>query len=238
MKKILISSSIAAVVMAASSAHAVLIDFTGGTVHFHGGGTATTDTTANFDDADYYEEGGMLFDFISGGASSFATHVGDYYGVGNDVIHGHWDAGPFGDLDLIRVEKIGGGMFDLNYLKVTTNTSTGGGPASGTEEVYLNALADGVNVSHSILLPPDDWGFGGPNSEIFLGPEFDGIKAFTITNGANSTAVGIGLDEFFIDEPGPPNPNAVPEAGHSLTLLGLALSGLFFGRRALRRQAT
>ncbi|MBE9068168.1 PEP-CTERM sorting domain-containing protein, partial [Leptolyngbya cf. ectocarpi LEGE 11479] len=90
------------------------------------------------------------------------------------------------------------------------------------EEVYINALADGVNVSYSQLLPSDDWGFAGPNSEIFLGPEFDNILAFSFTREAN--AVGFGMDEFFIDEE-PPNLSTVPEPT-STAVLFLALAGM------------
>ncbi len=197
----------------ASPAQAVLIDFTGGTVTTLGGTTFITDTTAVYDDVDFYEQNGVKFDFLGPSANPFSYNIGNYYSIGNDVIHGHWTAGPFGDLESIRVEKIDGTAFDLNYVKVTTNTNTGGGPASGTEEVFINALADGVNVSHSELLPSDDWGFAGPNSEIFFGSEFDGIKAFTFTYG--SGAVGLGLDEFFIDEE-PPRTTLEPS-----TILGL-----------------
>ena len=182
-----------------STLNAALIDFTGGTVtRFSAPFTTVTDTTTSYDNVDFYVQDGIKFDFIGPTGNAFSYHVGDYYGVGNDVIHGHWAAGPFGDMGSIRVEKLDGTAFDLNYFKITSNTSSGGGPASGAEEVYINALADGVTVSATMLLPPDDWGFAGPNSEIFLGSDFDGIKAFTFTYG--SVAVGFGLDEFFIDE--------------------------------------
>lgn len=209
----------------ASYSHASLIDFTGGTINQFGGATYTTDTTFSIDDVDYYEEDGVKFDFIGPSGNPFSYHVGDYYGVGNDVIHGHWEAGPWGDMESIRVENIDGSAFDLNYFKITTNTDCGGCPASGNEEVYINALADGVSVSFSMLLPSDDWGFAGPNTEIWLGTEFDNILAFSFTYG--SGAVGFGLDEFYIDEEGP---NPVPEPA-SIALLGSGLLGLAFYRR-------
>ena len=87
--------------MIAALANATLVDFTGGTVTRHSGLpiTAVTDNTANYDNADFYVENGFLFDFLgNSGTDAFATHVGDYYGVGNDVIHGHWAGGPFGDM--------------------------------------------------------------------------------------------------------------------------------------------
>ena len=231
-KKLFHTVTLAALLGIAGSAQAVLIDFTGGTVtRFSQPSPVTTDTTAVYDDVDFYTEGGMKFDFIGPPGNPFSYNIGDYYGIGNDVIHGHWEAGPFGDMTGIRAEKLDGTAFDLNYFKITTNTCAGGGPACGTEEVFLNALADGVTVSFSMLLPPDDWGFAGPNSEIFLGPEFDGIKAFTVTYG--SIAVGFGMDEFFIDEP-PPGGVPVPA---TLALMGLGLAGIGYRRRK-RIQAT
>jgi len=205
--------------------HATLIDFTGGTVTQFTGATPITNTTTNYDDVDFYEEDGVRFDFIGPSGNPFSYNVGNYYGAGNDVIHGHWANGPFGDMESILVNKIDNTAFDLNYFKITSNTDCGGCAASGLEEVYINALADGVNISYSMLLPSDDWGFAGPNSGIFLGSEFDNILAFSFTYG--SAAVGFGLDEFFIDEQGP-SPVPVPAA---IWLFGSGLITLFGIRR-------
>jgi len=203
-----------------SDSPAALINFTGGTVYQFGGTTFATDTTFSVDNVDYYEEDGVSFDFIGPPGNPFSYHVGNYYGVGNDVIHGHWAAGLDGDMVSISVKKTDGSAFDLNYFKITTNTGTRGDPSIGNEEVHINALSDGITVSYSMLLPPDDWGFVGPNSEIYLGTQFDGIKEFTFTYGANAN--GFGLDEFYIDEEPPPS---VPEPT-TLALLGIGLAGL------------
>lgn len=217
----MIKAGLAGLVLSVSGfANAGLIDFTGGTVHLIGGGTAATDTTTNYGNVDYYEEDGVLFDFLGASGNSFSYNVGDYYGVGNDVIHGHWADGPHGDMESIRVNKVDNTLFDLNYFKITTNTDCGGCAASGNEEVYINALADGVNISYSLLLPSDDWGFLGDNDEIFLGAEFNNIKAFSFTYGAN--AVGFGLDEFYIDIEAP---NSVPEPS-TLAIFALGIIGL------------
>ncbi|MBE9070653.1 hypothetical protein IQ260_28845, partial [Leptolyngbya cf. ectocarpi LEGE 11479] len=114
--------------------YAALIDFTGGTVYQFGGSTATTDTTRNYANVDYYEEDGVRFDYIGPPGNPFppvgANNIGNYYNVGNDVIHGHWDEGGFGFLESIVVNKIDGSSFDLNYFKITTNTAIGGAAVS------------------------------------------------------------------------------------------------------------
>lgn len=210
----------------AGAADATLVDFTGGTVYQFGGGTAVTDTTTTYDDVDYYEEAGMRVDFIGPSGVPLSYNVGDYYGVGNDVLHGHWVAGTIGDMESIRVELLDSSAFDLNYLKITSNTDNPGiGAPIGTMEVYLNALADGTTVSASLLIPADDWGFAGPNSELFLGADFDGIKAFTLTYG--SGAVGLGLDEFEFETV------AIPEPATGL-LVASALAALGWARRGSR----
>lgn len=229
--KLAYALSIIAPISLAQPSYAALIDFTGGTVYQFGGNTATTNTVKNYVNVDYYEEDGVRFDFVGPPGNPVyyvgANNIGNYYNAGNDVIHGHWEEGPYGFLESIVVNKIDGSSFDLNYFKITTNTANGGSAASGNEEVYINALADGVNISYSQLLPPDDWGFAGPNSAIPLGPEFDDILAFSFTRGAN--AVGFGLDEFFIDEE-PPELLTVPEPT-STAMLFLVLAGMGFAYR-------
>lgn len=186
----------------ASTAQATVITFTGGTVS--AGSTV-------------YEEGGFRVQTI-GGTASF----GDYYGVGNDVIHAHWVGGDYGTVTRILVTKIDGTAFDLNYFILTSNTHTGGGAADGTEKAYIHASADGVSDDYSQLLPSEDWGF--PATSMFLGSQFDNVKAFWFTE--NSGVDCFGMDSFYINEA----PPGVPEPA-SAALVGLALLGLATARR-------
>ncbi|MEK0448708.1 MAG: hypothetical protein RL088_976 [Verrucomicrobiota bacterium] len=195
----------AALLAMASTSQAVLIDFTGGTVT---GAYAT-----------HYEENGFQID-VTGSSGAF---FGDYYGVGNNVIHAHWALGPYGNVTMITVSKIGGGTFDLNYFKLTSNTDTGGGAANGTEQAFIKN-----NNGNDFMLPPENWGF--PASQIFLPSSYDGITSFSfyVTNDVDC----FGMDEFYIDEPPPvPNPNSVPDGGSSIALLGLAMTAVAGFRR-------
>jgi hypothetical protein len=195
----------------AAGANATVITFTGGTVS--GGGSI-------------YEEAGFRVQAIGGSAT-----FGDYYGVGNNVVHGHWLDGCCGVMTKLVVSKIDGTAFDVNYFVLTSNTNTGGAPADGTEKTYIHASGDGVSDDYSQLLPPENWGF--PAQSIFLGSQFDNVKAFWFTQ--NSGVDCFGMDSFFIDQVAPElPPGSVPEPG-SLALIGLAMIGM--GAFARRRKS-
>jgi hypothetical protein len=198
---------------AAVATQAAVITFDGGMAYKNGNPVGIpTDNLSNWDDIDYYEEDGFKLDFINNTAP-FAANIGNYYGAGNAVIHGHWNSGDFGDLTRIVVTKVGGGTFDLNYFILTSNTDTGGAPASGNERAFIKN--DGGN---DILLPPEDWGF--PAKQIFLPATYDGINSFEFY--AENPVDCFGMDEFYIDEDAPP-PVGVPEGGSSFALFGASM---------------
>jgi hypothetical protein len=204
-------------------AGAVQIDFTGGTVTRNDATTETTNNSVSWDNVLHYEEGGFRLAFV-GTVGGFESHVGNYYGAGNDVIHGHWSTGSFGSLTRIMVTKIDGSAFDLNYFVLTSNTDTGGSAASGLERAFIHASLDGTTASFSQMLPSEDWGF--PATQIFLGSNFDGIKAFWFD--VENKVDCFGMDNFFIDEPAPVVPE--PET-YALMLAGLGVVGWAARRR-------
>jgi hypothetical protein len=179
----------------AMQAQATLVTFTGGNVVLHDASTQTTNNSVTWGDVDYYEESGFRLDFLPNqtGISSF---VGNYYGVGNDVIHSHWETGDYGAVTAIEITKIGGGTFDLNFFTLTSNTDTGGSSASGFEQAYVQGFNSNVSTGGAILLPPENWGF--PATQINLGTNFDSVDkvVFTVTNPVDC----FGMDDFFINE--------------------------------------
>ena len=111
---------IATLISLTVGASAAVVTFTGGTVYKSDGSTGITDTTQGFWSVDYYTESGFKFDYIGGSGGS----IGNYYGVGNDVIHAHWGVG---EMTSIEISKVAGGTFEFNYFVLTSNTLTPGG---------------------------------------------------------------------------------------------------------------
>ena len=214
-----VGAALAMVGLSAVSANATVIDFTGGTVYLNPGGTATTNTAVTYQNVNYYEENGFKLDFITVGADeAFATIVGNYYGGANDVIHAHWQTGLYGNVTAIEITKIGGGTFDLNYFILTSNTDTGGAPASGFEQAWIEGFVANVSTGAPVQLNPENWGF--PATQINLGSLFDSVDMvkFFVTNAVDC----FGMDEFYIDEPAPnvPEPATLLLAGAGLAALG------------------
>jgi hypothetical protein len=219
------AAALAVIGLSAVSANAAQITFTGGTVTLLDASTETTNNVVSWDDVDYYVEDGFKLDFLPNGTTPFSSHVGNYYGAGNDVIHAHWETGDFGEVEVISITKEGGGTFDLNYFILTSNTDTGGSLASGNEMAFVQGYVGGNPTGAAIMLPPEDWGF--PAVPILLGADFDAVDEvkFFVQNAVDC----FGMDEFFIDEP-------APVAEPSLLLLsGSALAAFVARRRAMKK---
>jgi hypothetical protein len=212
--------------MGVGVAQAVVVDFTGGTVHLYDASTGTTNNTSLWSDSVmFYEEGGFRFTFSGG----YGT-IGNYYAIGsrpdgstinNDVVHAHWQ-----QLSSMTIAAIDGSAFDLNYIDLTSNTVEGGSQASGGELSYISN-----NSGHSMLLPSSDWGFdfdyygavGDGVARLYLDSNFDNVLSVTFTS---ENAYCFGMDNFYINEEAPP----LPEPS-ILGLLGVGLAGLLTARR-------
>jgi len=199
----------------ATASSGVVVDFTGGTARLVGGGTYIPNNSGYVGNVTQYIENGMRISFVG-----FTGYIGDYYSMSarpslpNDVIHAHWT----GSNTSIVFSKIDGNPFDLTYFDVTSNTQVGGGQCTGNELSYI------TSSKGQMLLPPSDWGFeydvsGNPGDGIkrlWPNVNFLGITSFTVTS---TNAYCFGLDNFYIDQPAPPDPT-IPEP---VTMAGLMM---------------
>jgi hypothetical protein len=207
----------------AVTSHAAIVTFTGGIVTRLDTTTQTTNNAVVWDNVDYYEEAGFRLDFLpNSGSAGFATHVGDYYVAGNDVIHAHWFTGNFGQVVQVRITKIGGGTFDLNYFVLTSNTEHGGTVASGNEIAFVQGFNSNVATGPPVQLPSEDWGF--PATPILLGNDFNVVDEviFMVANQVDC----FGMDEFYLDQPAP---SSVPEASSVVAWSLVSVIGLAVG---------
>lgn len=225
---------------------AAIVTFTGGTANLESGGTIITTTTSQNYGVINYQEQSVILEYVSPTEDwSFQT-VGDYYDVGNDVIHGHWTA-----ISAIEISLQNNNPFDLQYFQITSNTSVGGQPATNEENIGIQGYLNGSSVTEIYALPSVDWG-AASTRDVFLPSSFDNVdKVVIFDRGASATHTGnsscpecgnsgfcFGMDNFVFDEAVPNSLvqgngttlPVVPEA-NSLLFLTVALLPLFRRKR-------
>ena len=188
---------------AASLAKAAIVTFTGGTANLENGEIVITDAQSYNDGVMSYQEGDVILDYLSPNEDwSFQT-VGNYYGAGDDVIHGHWSA-----ISSIEIYREGNTPFDLQFFHLTSNTEIGGGAATGDEIIAIQGWLDGAIVTEEFQLPSEDW--GGEYQDVFLPSSFDNVDKVVIRDLSQWTtgeyvqgewsAFCFGMDNFVFDE--------------------------------------
>lgn len=225
---------------------AAIVTFTGGTGYLESGNTIITTTTSQNYGVINYQEQSVILEYVSPTEDwSFQT-VGDYYDVGNDVIHGHWTA-----ISSIEISLQNNNPFDLQYFQITSNTSAGGQPATNEENIGIQGYLNGSSVTEIYALPSVDWG-ASSTRDVFLPSSFDNVdKVVIFDRGVSATHTGnsscpecgnsgfcFGMDNFVFDEAVPNSLvqgngatlPVVPEA-NSLLFLIVALLPLFRRKR-------
>ena len=225
---------------------AAIVTFTGGTADLESGGTIITTTTSQNYGVISYQEQSVILEYVSPTEDwSFQT-VGDYYDVGNDVIHGHWTA-----ISAIEISLQNNNPFDLQYFQITSNTSVGGQPATNEENIGIQGYLNGSSVTEIYALPSVDWG-AASTRDVFLPSSFNNVdKVVIFDRGVSGTHTGnsscpecgnsgfcFGMYNFVFDEAVPNSLvqgngttlPVVPEA-NSLLFLTVALLPLFRRKR-------
>lgn len=223
---------------------AAIVTFTGGTANLESGGTIITTTTSKNYGVISYQEQSVILEYVSPTEDwSFQT-VGDYYEVGNDVIHGHWNA-----ISTIEISLQNNTPFDLQYFQITSNTSVGGQPATNEENIGIQGYLNGSPATEAYGLPSVDWGAASAR-DVFLPSSFNNVdKVIIFDRGISGTHTGnsdcpdcgnsgfcFGMDNFVFDEAVPNsliqgNGAALPVVPEANTLLFLTLGLLPLLRR-------
>jgi len=206
-KKWLTGAAVCQAMFFASTASAVVIGFDGGTVTLQDGSTLVTSNTSTEYPVMSYVEKGVLMQLNTD--TQEGVFVGNYYGPDNAVIHAHWDAVVGTNLQFIVFSMLDGSAFDLNYMDITSNTVNGGWSADGTENSWVTS-SNGATMK----LPSADWGSIENPQRIWLSSDFDNISSFTVTS---TNAYCFGMDNFYINEPPPVNPDDPDTDGDGIT---------------------
>ena len=184
--------------------NSAVITFTGGTVIF-GDETLENQTTNGkqlFGGVKRYEENGFFLEYVltENSTNYSSQNIGNYYGeIENDVIHGHWPHHDESGLEYIKIGKLDGGFFDLEYFALTSNTEIGGGHATGNEKVYIQGFKSNNRAlweTEKYLIPGNNWGVD-ETYNVFLGDDFNEIEYATISG---TDAFCFGMDQFTFDE--------------------------------------
>jgi len=230
--------------LVASLSKAAIVTFTGGTATLDNDQTVITDTTSQNSGVISYQEESVILEYNSPFQDwSFQT-IGDYYGIGNDVIHGHWSA-----ISSIEISRENNTPFDLQYFQITSNTSIGGGPATNGENIGIQGFLNGSSVTEIYGLPSVDWGIESTR-DVFLPSSFDNVdKVVIFDRGVSGTHTGgpdcpecgnsafcFGMDNFVFDEVVPDflvqgNGSELPVVPEANTLIFLTLGSLLLFRR-------
>lgn len=212
--------------LTASLAKAAVVSFDGGIATTVQGEQLEVNNNNQIQNVSYYQEGTVLlsYNLTNPDQESSWQTVGDYYGVQDSVIHGHWT-----ELDSIQIERENNVPFDLQYFQITSNTSVGGGAATDTENIAIQGFLNGQPVTQLLGLPSVDWG-ANEIQDVFLPDSFNNVDRVLITDlgtlgvhtgGSDcptcNSAFCFGMDNFVFDE-------VVPEEliqGNSTTLTNI-----------------
>ena len=224
---------------------AAIVSFDGGIATTLSGQEIEVTTANQVSDVSFYQEDTvtLTYNLYETAENTSWQTVGNYYNTENSVIHGHWEG-----LNSIEIERVNNTPFDLQYFQITSNTSIGGGPSTGDENIAIQGFLNGAAVTQLFGLPSEDWG-AGTVKDVFLPDSFDNVDKVIIsdrgtfashTGGSDcptcNSAYCFGMDNFVFDEVVPEtliqgNSETLSVVPESSALIFLALSSLFLLRR-------